>query len=274
MNDLPIPKWLVPYSTVEAVMASADPDIIIQGWKKYHEANDIHLASQPKPKMSIKDLIAQVKTTPPVVPAAVVEQPKRKVQSDPAPHISDWTMMEATIWDNWNGATTKPKPIVGKRIKPHPYGLELCLWTQDPILVTDFSQDNKAWKGNTVLYPHANIQVVIQNLLLKESIDQEYFDALMEVITNSTPTCNFGLFSGKGGLRRQAKSGAYIPHQFVRVEHVNGVPTYCSIHIDGKVLTVQPHWVKTNMVGSLPQNAVSQNRKDFVGNFGLSGWAT
>ena len=244
MNDLPIPKWLLPYTTDEAIADSGDPDIILNAWKAYYEANAKHHASQPKPKMSIKDLIVQTRTAPPVVP--VVAPTTTKISPKPCPPVSTMAMLEMTIWDNWFGSETRPDV---KRINWHRFNMRFNCWTETDLTMENVDRSVEFSCTTSLLDRFAFIKAIDKKCFKEKSITEQYHAQMMNVIDNSTDQCHFGLFTGTGAVVNNGSGNSPIEDQFVRIELDRGFPTYCTLHLNG-IETFVANWTNKHNGGN------------------------
>lgn len=190
----------------------------------------------------------------------------------PCPAVSDITMIQTTLWDNW-GSEKRPKSGDYKnRVPLNRFGCDIEVWIDAGATIVNLADLKKklAFRSRTDLIRWHDFGAVVPKLVAAGKVSVEYGDELLALHAVSVPTYCFGLFSGKGAAKGSKGGGAYIPRTFARVEMIGPMPGAADIWVDGQRLKIEG-WTDRTPGGDFlsPYRA---SRMDIEGSYGWNGW--
>jgi hypothetical protein len=200
--------------------------------------------------------------------------PRRSDRNDSAPPLNSITMIQTTIWDNW-GTSTRPASTgnkKGDRKIPHQrFGADVEIWTCDPADILRISnlRASVSYRGTTRLIQHDDFAKAITRLLADGKIEQDYHDALVDLLAQGLPTCSYGLLRSK----TQGYGRPYAPFNTIRMEVLGGVVETAAIWIGTEAITLSG-WTDKTPIGNAPltEGVLSQSRMDFTSSYPLKDW--
>jgi hypothetical protein len=204
--------------------------------------------------------------TIPKAPAASKRAPK------PCPAVSDITMIQTTLWDNW-GSEKRPKSGGHKDRKPmNRFGCDIEVWTDAGATISNIADLRKklAFRSRTDLIRWQDFGAIPPKLVAEGKITQDYADELLGLHASSLQTFCFGLFSGRGAAPGAKGGGGYIPRTFMMVEMLGPIPDIAELWVNGQRLRVQGWTDKTP--GGEPLASYRASRMDIEGSYGWKGW--
>lgn len=205
---------------------------------------------------------------------AVSKAPKApKRQPKPCPALTDITMIQTTLWDNW-GSEKRPKTGGYKdRIPMNRFGCDVEVWIDAGATISNIAdlRTKMEFRSRTDLIRWQDFATVPSKLVAEKKITQVYADELLQLHSESVPTFCFGLFSGKGaGPKDRGGGGGYIPHTFARVEMIGPLPGAAELWVNGQCLEIVGWTDRTP--GGDPLTSYRASRMDIEGSYGWKGW--
>lgn len=189
----------------------------------------------------------------------------------PCPAISDITMIQTTLWDNW-GSEKRPKTGGYKdRVPMNRFGCDIEVWTDAGATIVNIADLRKrlAFRSRTDLIRWQDFAPIPDKLEADGKITRAYADELLALHAVSAPTLCFGLFSGKGA-KGSKSGGGYIPHTFARIEMIGPLPGAGELWVDGRSLAIDGWTSRTPSGDHLA--AYRASRMDIEGSYGWKGW--
>ena len=222
-------------------------------------------------------------------PPKIEREPQKATGPQPIPSFEDWTMFQATIWDNWFADVKE-----GQRKSPVQYGFAIEVWTKQAVNLR-----KPDYVGSTRLYLHdmwlPNITMLSgdertiskrrddgsrERVVVKgvPKISPEYFEFLASQHAKGDKSLRYGMIS--------TRTSGYTDFQSIRIELLQGEsPTWTKLAVRGQELSIEPEWWSsfTPKQKLLTASAVergdttapvAQARVDFAGVMPASNWET